>query len=112
MMFFAKAAISGLVVAAVSWLTARNATFGAVMMGIPFTAFLSLVVMNYSGVDTQTMQQFSWETILFVVLSLTFFVVFPILLGSYSFWTSMGVAFVVSAVVFHLGLQFIGWLNG
>lgn len=111
MMFFAKAAISGLVVAAVSWLAARNATFAAVMMGIPFTAFLSLIVMHYSGVPTETMAQFSWETILFVVLSLTFFVVFPIMLSSYGFWISMTVAFVVSAVVFSIAMELISWLN-
>lgn len=111
MEFLAKALISGFVVATVSWLSTRNATFGAVMMGIPFTAFLSLIVMNYSGVSTETMQQFSWETILFVVLSLTFFIIFPILLESYSFWTSMGIAFVVSAVVFNIGLEFVSWWN-
>lgn len=111
MIFFAKAAISGLVIAAVSWLTSKNATFGAVMMGIPFTAFLSLVVMNYSGVSTETMQQFSWETILFVLLSLTFFVVFPIMLDKYSFWTSMIVAFVVSAVWFQLALKVLEWFR-
>ena len=111
MEFLAKALISGFVVATVSWLSTRNVTFGAVMMGIPFTAFLSLIVMNYSGVSTETMQQFSWETILFVVLSLTFFIIFPILLESYSFWTSMGIAFVVSAVVFNIGLEFVSWWN-
>lgn len=111
MEFLAKALISGFVVATVSWLSTRNVTFGAVMMGIPFTAFLSLVVMNYSGVSTETMQQFSWETILFVVLSLTFFIVFPILLERYSFWTSMIIAFIASAVLFQLALKGLEWFK-
>jgi hypothetical protein len=110
-MFLAKAIISGLVVASVSWLAARNATFAAVMMGIPFTAFLSLIVMHYSGVPAETMAQFSWETILFVVLSLTFFVVFPIMITHYGFWISMMTAFVVSAVVFSIGMEIVSWLK-
>ena len=40
MEFFLKALISGILVASVSMMALRNATMAALLMGIPFTAFL------------------------------------------------------------------------
>ena len=72
MEFFLKALISGILVASVSMMALRNATMAALLMGIPFTAFLAMIFMWYSGIDAETFAKFSFETTYFVLTSLYF----------------------------------------
>ena len=89
MEFFLKALISGILVASVSMMALRNATMAALLMGIPFTAFLAMIFMWYSGIDAETFAKFSFETTYFVLTSLVFFVIFGLLVTKIGFWCSV-----------------------
>ena len=91
MEFFLKALISGILVASVSMMALRNATMAALLMGIPFTAFLAMIFMWYSGIDAETFAKFSFETTYFVLTSPVFFVIFGLLVTKIGFWCSVNV---------------------
>jgi len=107
MEFLLKAVISGLIVATVSSLALKNVTFAAVIMGIPFTAFLSMAFMYYNGVDSNTFAHFSFQTIYFVLTSLVFFVIFGLGIGKLGFWPSMGLGIIVTIILFNIVLRIL-----
>jgi hypothetical protein len=108
MEFILKAIISGVLVATISTVAQRNSTLAALLMGIPFTALLSMIFMYYSNVDAQVLVNFSFETIYFVAISLLFFVMFGMLLPVIGFWYSVILGFVTTAIAYNILLMFIG----
>lgn len=107
MEFLLKAVISGILVAAVSTVAQRNATLAALLMGIPFTAFLAMIFMWYSGVDAETFSKFSFETVYFVLTSLAFFVIFALTIGYIGFWYSMLLGSVITIILYNIVLRFL-----
>ena len=105
--FALKALISGVIVATVSAVATRNATFAALVMGIPFTALLSMLFMHYTGVDAETFAKFSFETVYFVLTSLVFFVIFGLLIGKLGFWPAMGIGIVITIILFNIVLRVV-----
>ena len=108
MEFLLKAIASGVLVATVSSLAHRSATAAALLMGIPFTALMSMLFMYYGSVSDETLIKFSFETIYFVAVSLIFFAVFGILLPHIGFWYSMIAGIMLTAIAYNLLLMFIG----
>ena len=107
MEFFLKAVISGILVASVSMMALRNATMAALLMGIPFTAFLAMIFMLYSGVDAETFAKFSFETTYFVLTSLVFFVIFGLLVTKIGFWCSVIAGLSVTIILYNILLRII-----
>ena len=104
-----KALISGILVASVSMMALRNATMAALLMGIPFTASLSLamIFMWYSGIDAETFAKFSFETTYFVLTSPVFFVIFGLLVTKIGFWCSVIVRLSVTIILYNILLRII-----
>ena len=107
MEFLLKALISGVIVATVSAVAVRNATFAALVMGIPFTALLSMLFMHYTGVDAETFAKFSFETTYFVLTSLVFFVIFGLLVTKIGFWCSVIAGLSVTIILYNILLRII-----
>jgi hypothetical protein len=89
-----KSLIGGAVIGVVSTIVQKSPTLGAFLMGIPFVSVITLLMMHYAGVPFETFRTFSYETVLFVALSLVFFPLFVWLYG-FGFY----IALVSSAVV-------------
>ena len=107
MEFFLKAVISGILVASVSMIAQRSATMAALLMGIPFTAFLAMFFMYFSGTDAETFSKFSFETIYFVLTSLIFFVIFGLTISHIGFWYSMLLGSAVTIILYNILLRFL-----
>lgn len=107
MEFLLKAVISGILIAVVSTVAQRSATMAALLMGIPFTAFLAMIFMWYAGVDVETLSKFSFETVYFVLTSLIFFVIFGLTISHIGFWYSMLLGSVVTIILYNLILRIL-----
>lgn len=107
MEFLLKAIISGILVASVSMIAQRSATMAALLMGIPFTAFLAMFFMYFSGTDVETFSKFSFETIYFVLTSLIFFVIFGLTISHIGFWYSMFLGSAVTIILYNILLRFL-----
>lgn len=101
-----KSIIGGVIVGIVSTLAQKNPTAGAFIMGIPIVSFITLAIMWYSGVDYETFKIFSWQTVYFVLLSLTFFPVFVLLMPHVGFWFSLIAGASVAGSLMIIALKF------
>ena len=89
-----KSLIGGALIGIVSTIVHKSPTLGAFLMGIPFVSVITLLMMHHGGVPYETFRTFSYETVLFVALSLVFF---PLFVWMYGFGFYM--ALVASAVI-------------
>ena len=102
-----KSIIGGIIIGVVSTLVQKNPTAGAFIMGIPIVSFITLAMMWYAGVDFQTFKTFSFETIYFVLLSLTFFPTFIFLMPYIGFWFSSICGASVAGSLMIVALKFL-----
>lgn len=107
MEFLLKVIISGVLVATVSTIAQRSVTMAALLMGIPFTAFLAMFFMYFSGTETEVFSKFAFETIYFVLVSLIFFVIFGFAVQHIGFWYSMLLGSVVTIFLYNILLKLL-----
>tara|TARA_B100000989_G_scaffold93263_1_gene67653 strand:- start:29879 stop:30211 length:333 start_codon:yes stop_codon:yes gene_type:complete len=102
-----KALLGGLIIGIVSTVAQKNATFGAVVMGIPMVSFVTLIIMYYTGVDYQTFKTFSYQTVYFVGLSLIFFPLFATGFLYFNFWIALIGSAGLTSILFLILYRFI-----
>ena len=83
-----KSVVGGIIIGVVSTLAQKHPTAGAFIMGIPIVSFITLIIMQYSGVDFQTLKTFSYQTVYFVLVSLLFFPIF-VWIYPIGFWLAL-----------------------
>lgn len=78
--FLLKIFISALVIAGVSELAKRDTFVAALFASLPFTSLLALTWLYYDTRDTQKIIELCYSIFWMVIPSLTFFLIFPLLL--------------------------------
>lgn len=87
-----KAAISGVIVSAVSEIARRYPGWGGLVASLPLTSLLAMLWLWRDSGDPEKIAELSASTIWFIVPSLPLFVALPLLLRSgVGFWASMGI---------------------
>ena len=102
-----KSVIAGIAIAIISTVSERLPSVGAILIGIPVSALISLIFMWHAGVDPATFRTWSFESIYYVLTSLAFFVIFGYSIMYYSFWISMMYGAVFTALLFYISIKFI-----
>jgi hypothetical protein len=88
-----KAAISGVIVAAVSEIARRYPGWGGLVASLPLTSLLAMVWLYRDSSDAERVAELSVGTFWFFLPSIPLFLVLPALLRSgLSFWLSMAVS--------------------
>jgi len=88
--FVIKAAISGVIAAAVSEIARRYPGWGGLVAALPLTSILAMIWLWRDGRDTQQVAALSSSILWFIVPSLPMFVFLPVLLRSgLGFWLSL-----------------------
>ena len=101
MLFFVKALISGVIIAAASTLAKRFPGLGAIVASLPLVAILSMVWLWREKPDPATLAAFSTATFWFVLPSLPMFLIIPVMLrNGAGFWPSLLSGCVVTAVLY------------
>jgi hypothetical protein len=86
-----KAAISGVIVAAVSEIARRYPGWGGLVASLPLTSLLAMLWLWRDSGDVERVAELSASTIWFIVPSIPLFIALPLLLRSgFGFWLSMG----------------------
>src|SRR5881398_4070912 len=85
-----KAALSGVIVAAVSEIARRYPTWGGLVASLPLTSLLAMIWLFRDSKDAERVAELSVSTIWFVLPSLPMFIALPMLIRSgVSFWVSV-----------------------
>ncbi|NLE16212.1 MAG: DUF3147 family protein [Spirochaetales bacterium] len=113
MLYYAlKVLISALVIVSVSEVAKRSSLFGALIASLPLTSLLAILWMYKDKVETEKIAQLSQSIFWFVLPSLAFFLAFPFLLTKgFSFWASLGIATVLTIVIYFVMLGLLKAFN-
>ena len=101
----AKAAISGLIVAAVSEIARRYPGWGGLVASLPLTSLLAMIWLWRDTADAERVAELSVSTMWFFIPSIPLFIALPLLIRSgVGFWVS--VAIVVAGTLALYALMF------
>lgn len=90
MYFFAKAALSGLLIALVSEIAKRNSAFGALVVSLPLISLLAMMWLWRETGDIARIADHAQATFWYVLPSLPMFLLLPLLLrAGVSFWPAL-----------------------
>jgi hypothetical protein len=99
--YILKILLTSAVVVAVSEIAKRSTFWGAALASLPLTSLLAFVWLYLDTSDTQRVADLSQGIFWLVLPSLLLFVVLALLLrAGWGFWTSLGVACVVTAAAY------------
>jgi hypothetical protein len=88
-----KAAISGVLVAAISEVARRYPGWGGLLASLPLTALLAMIWLYRDSGDSERVAALAGSTFWFVLPSLPMFLVLPALIRSgMAFWLALGVS--------------------
>ena len=87
-----KAAISGVIVSAVSEIARRYPGWGGLLASLPLTSLLAMLWLWRDSSDAERVAELSQSTIWFFVPSVPLFIALPILIrNGVGFWLSMAI---------------------
>lgn len=96
-----KAALSGIIVAAVSEVARRWPGLGALIASLPLVSVLGMIWLWYDRPDAANMAAHSVATFWFVLPSLPMFLVIPWLLGrGMGFWPALALGCALTVVLY------------
>jgi hypothetical protein len=109
MLYFAvKAALSGLIVAAVSEIARRSPGIGALVASLPLISILGMMWLWRDTADQARLADHAQATFWYVLPSLPMFLVIPALLrNGVGFWTAL-LAGCVLTIALYLAMAFAG----
>jgi hypothetical protein len=98
-----KAALSGIIVAAVSEIARRYPTWGGLVASLPLTSLLAMLWLWRDTNDAERVAELSASTIWFIIPSVPLFIALPLLLRSgIGFWLSMTIVIAVTLALYAL----------
>lgn len=99
--YVAKVLLTAAVVVAVSEIAKRSTFWGAAIASLPLTSVLAFVWLYLDTGNSQRVADLSQSIFWLVLPSLTLFLVLPLLLRlGVTFWLSLGVACVATAIAY------------
>jgi hypothetical protein len=97
----AKAAISGVIVAAASETARRSPALGALIVSLPLTSLLALVWLWHDAGDTERVAALAQSTFWYVLPTLPMFLVMPVMLRhGAGFWLALAAGCALTAALY------------
>ena len=98
MLYYAlKVIISAIVIVAIAEIAKRNTGLAALVASLPLTSLLAFIWLHIEGAAVSQIADLSKQIFLFVLPSLLFFILFPILLKhGLGFWFSLSLSAVAT----------------
>jgi hypothetical protein len=98
-----KAALSGVIVAAVSEIARRYPSWGGLVASLPLTSLLAMIWLFRDTRDPERVAELSLSTIWFFVPSVPLFIALPMLIRTgLGFWPSMAIVIAGTLVLYSL----------
>ena len=92
-----KAAVSGVLIAAISEISRRNPGWGGLLASLPLTSLIAMIWLWRDTGDPQRIADQSVSTFWFVLPSLPLFMIIPLLIrAEWGFWPAILIACVVT----------------
>ena len=86
----------------ISEVAKRSDKLGGLIAALPMVTVLTLIWLFMENQSTEKIANHAWYTFWYVLPTLPMFLAFPWLLKRFSFWSSMGIAILITLVSFYL----------
>jgi hypothetical protein len=97
--YAAKLLVSATIIVVVSEVAKRSGFWGGLIASLPLVSILAITWLYFDTHDVVKVAALARSTVWFVVPSLPFFVILPVMLQTgRSFWMSMGAALISTAI--------------
>ena len=108
-MYYAlKVIISAALIVIISEISKRYHILGAILASIPLISFIAIVWMYVETKDVENIQLFSKNVFWLVLPSLSFFIIFPIMLKyKLNFWLSFSSSAAIMIAIYYVMTLFI-----
>lgn len=101
--YFAKIALSALIIVAVSEIAKRNSGFAALVASLPLTSLLAIIWLRFEGAQVTQIAELSQQIFWLVLPSLILFLLLPVLLRyGLAFWLSLSLASAATILCYFL----------
>jgi hypothetical protein len=105
----AKAAISGIIIAAASETARRSPALGALIVSLPLTSLLALIWLWHDTSDSQRVAALAQSTFWYVLPTLPMFLLLPLLLRhGAGFWVALAAACALTIVLYFVTVWALG----
>ena len=105
-----KYAITAGMVVLISEIAKRSDKLGGLIAALPLVTVLTLIWLFMENQSTEKIANHAWYTFWYVLPTLPMFLAFPWLLKRFSFWSSIGIAIIITLVSFYLFSKLVkGW---
>lgn len=84
MIFILKVLISSIIIAVSTEVAKRNPGFGGLILALPLTSIIAFAFMGYQNADANSLSNYAKSTLVFVPISLVFFL--PFVIPSFQHW--------------------------
>ncbi|MFM8829885.1 MAG: DUF3147 family protein [Spartobacteria bacterium] len=98
--YLIKIILSALMIVAITEATKRLGVWGALLAALPVLSLISMLWIYWETKDTQKIASFSLQVFWFVIPSLGLFASLPWLLTRFSFFASLGLASMVTILLY------------
>jgi uncharacterized membrane protein (GlpM family) len=106
--FLIKLIITAVAVVLISEISKRSSFIGGILASIPLTSILAFIWMYNETKDIEKISALSFSIFWLVIPSLVLFIVLPLLLKKgISFYLSLGITILVTAVCYYLMLAIL-----
>lgn len=85
MIFVTKILASSIIIAISTEIAKRNPSWGGLILALPLTSIVAFLFMGYQGTDSQALSAYAKSTLIFVPVSLIFFL--PFVLPYFHSWS-------------------------
>ncbi|MGI2002384.1 DUF3147 family protein [Shewanella frigidimarina] len=98
-----KYLITAAIIVAASEIAKRSDKFGALVVALPIVTIMAMIWMYVENESNEKIANHAWYTFWYVIPTLPMFLLFPMLLNKYSFWSSLLIGVMIS-IIFFIGL--------
>lgn len=111
MYFLIKVILSALIIAGASELAKAHRLLAAILLSLPLTSLLAIVWIYIDNQDRSEISHLTQDIFWFVLISLIFFIAFPLLLRTeLNFWLAMLSACLLTSAGYCLFLMIKSWI--
>ena len=103
-LYIIKILISAVIIAVVSEISRKTSFIGGLIASLPLTSILAIIWLYLDNAKTEKIAELSWNIFWFVIPSLLFFILFPILL------LKLGFNFYLSLILSSGATAFFYWV--
>ena len=106
--FLTKTILTAIIIIIVSEIAKKSSLLAAIIISIPLTSLLAFIWVYWESKDTEKIIDLSYNTMIMIIPSITFFIVLPIMLKfKFNFSISIIISILSTSIAYYIFIYFL-----